>query len=373
MAYKTGIEGFITETLKERFGEMDKIRAVFREMKDDAESLRDNLLIDIANPEYSDLKRNVIAVDGSNYQEQFESISITIATAYAYLNNKQIERYLPNVKIVPPYYSNLVNSIRMRNLEYNVALDVIKEINNQKETVDLILLDGAMTFPDEALGDYIDNVPWVKEVYDEHHEAVNNFFDYVIDNNIPTAAVVKDSMANKYFLSLYSALNNFKNNSEIDYEFLQKNKDFINKWNKEGTYNIVSENSFLRNLFYKKQFCRTKYAEVTCSLRNEIPAKQLRGNVIGFYFKSLPSEKPFFVEVPIHFKDKIDDITQLLSTYSYYSLRPGYPFPLYVAHKKVELKKKYAKNIALILRNIARKDLKEDYNLLFSDKFHDKL
>lgn len=373
MAYRTGIEGFITETLKERFGEMDRIRDVFKEMKKDANSLREDIIIDIAKPEYSDLKRNVIAVDGSNYQEQFESISITIATAYAYLNNKQVERYLPNVKIVPPYYANLVNSIRMRNLEYTVALDVIKEIDNAKDNVDLVLLDGAITFPDEALADYVDNVPWVKEVYNEHREAVNNFYDYVIDHDIPTAAVVKDSMANKYFLSLYSSLKTFKNNSEIDYDFLEDNKDFINKWNKDGTYNIISENSFLRNLFYNKQFCRTKYAEVTCSLRNEIPAKKLRGNVLGFYFKSLPSEKPFFVEVPMQFKDKIDDITQLLSSYSFYSLRQGYPFPLYIAHKKVELKKKYAKSIALILRNIARKDLKGDYGLLFTDKFHEKL
>ena len=42
-------------------------------------------------------------------------------------------------------------------------------------------------------------------------------------------------------------------------------------------------------------------------------------------------------------------------------LDTGYPFPLYIAHKKVELKKKYAKSLARVLRNMARKDLKGDY------------
>ena len=175
MAYSTEIEGFIAETINERFGELDRIRDIFREMKTDAEKLKEDLLLEVGKPNIEDLKKNIIAVDGSNYQEQYESIAITIATAYVYLNNKQMERYLPNIKVVSPYYSSLVNSLRMKNLEYKVATEVLYELENQVEGIDLILLDGAITFPDEALANHVDNVPWVKEAYDEHREIVNNF------------------------------------------------------------------------------------------------------------------------------------------------------------------------------------------------------
>jgi hypothetical protein len=373
LAYSNEIEGFIAETLNERFGELDHIREVFHDMRNDAKKLRDDLILDVGKPNLFDLKKNVIAADGSNYQEQFESIAITIATAYVYMNNRQMERYLPSIKVVPPYYSSLVNSLRMKNLEYRVTFDVLKELDNDGENVNLILLDGAITFPDEAMADYVDNVPWIKKAYDEHRTIVNNFYNYAIERNIPIAAIVKDSMANKYFLSLYQALNNFQDNSELDMDFLDKNSNFIKSWGKDGKYNIISENSMLKMVFEDREFCRTKYAEVTCCLRNEIPTKILRGNVIGFYFKTIKSERPFFVEVPMQFKNNIDEITQLLSSFSYYSLRKGYPFPLYAAHKKVELKKKYAKSLARILRNMARKDLKNDYDLLFSDKFHEKI
>jgi len=373
MAYKTGIEGFIAETIKERYGELNKIRQIFHDMKKDSELLRKDLLIEVGNPNSNDLKKNVLAVDGSNYQEQFESISITIATAYVYMNNQQLERYLPSIKVVPPYYSSLVNSLRMKTLEYKVAFDALNELRTDVNDIDLILLDGAITFPDEAISEYVDNVPWIKEAFNEHKEVVNNFFNLVIDQDIPVAAVVKDSMANKYFLSLYQALINFKGNSEIEYSFLKENEVFINNWTKDGKYNVVSENSMLKMLFEGNAYSRTKFCEITCSLRNEIPTNILRGNVMGFYIKTGNSERPFFVEVPLQFKERIDEITQLLSSFSYFSLRKGYPFPLYAVHKKVELKKKYAKSLARTLKNMARKDLKEDYGILFEDKFRENI
>lgn len=373
MAYKTGIEGFIAETIKERYGELHKIRQIFQEMKKDSEGLQKDLLVSVGKPNVDDLKKNILAVDGSNYQEQFESISITIATAYVYINSQQLERYLPSIKVVPPYYSSLVNSLLMKTLEYKVAYDSLKEIKTDVEDIDLVLLDGAITFPDEAISEYVDNVPWIKDAFNEHKEVVNNFFNFVIDEDIPVAAVVKDSMANKYFLSLHQALINFKNNSEIDYNFLKENEEFINNWTKDGRYNVISENSMLKMIFGEKSYRRTKFCEITCSLRNEIPTYILRGNVMGFYIKTVNSERPFFVEIPLHFKDRIDDITQLLSSFSYFSLRKGYPFPLYAAHKKVELKKKYAKNLARTLKNMARKDLEGDYGLLFEDKFRETI
>jgi len=137
-----------------------------------------------------------------------------------------MERYLPNINVVPPYYSSLVNSLRMKNLEYKVAKDVLEELGDDVRDIDLVLLDGAVTFPDEAMANYVDNVPWVKDAYNEHKKVVNEFFDFVIEKDIPTVAIVKDSMANKYFLSLYQALKSSKSNFELDQCFFDENNDF---------------------------------------------------------------------------------------------------------------------------------------------------
>jgi hypothetical protein len=371
MAYKTNIQGIITEAMAQEYDDIAKVKKIYEEMKKEAIKLRKHFLVKLENPSVEKLNKGVIAVDGSSFQEQYESIAITMATAFVYTNKQQTEKYLPKIKMVPPYYSNIVNSIRMKNLEYLVAKTALEEFETKDDNIDLVMLDGAITFPDEAIGEYLDNVKWVKDVYDEHLNIVNDFFDYVIDRDIPTISVVKDSMANKYFLSLYSILKNPQTSIELDYDFLIKNKTFFDNWGKDGEFNFISEKSMIKHIFGNHEFYRTKYTEVTCCLRNEIPAKKLKGNVMGFYFKTVNNQRPFFVEVPMQFKNKIDEITSMLSSFSYYSLRMGYPFPLYAAHKQVELNKNYARNISRILKNIAIKKIRD--RDLFNEQFHDTL
>lgn len=371
VAYRTNIQGIITEALSQQYDDIAKIKKIYDEMKKEAKNFRKDFLVNIEKPSLEDLNRSVIAVDGSSFQEQYESIAITLATAYVYTNKQQTEKYLPKIKMVPPYYSSIVNSIRMKNLEYMIAKSSLEEFEKKNENIDLVMLDGAMTFPDEAIGEYIDNVKWVKDVYEEHLVVVNDFFDYVIDRDIPTIAVVKDSMANKYFLSLYKILKTPIDNIEISHDFLNKNKLFFENWGKDGDFNFISEKTMIKHIFGNEEFLRTKYTEVTCCLRNEIPARQLKGSVMGFYFKTLNNQRPFFIEVPMQFKDRIDDITSMLSSFSYYSLRMGYPFPLYAAHKQVELNKSYARNIARVLKNIAIKDIRD--RDIFNEQFHDSL
>lgn len=370
MEYKTNrtqIEGLVAELYKKRYDDFEKINKVFKKMNKDSQKLKKELIIEIEKPTYDDLKRKVIAVDGSNYQEQFESIAITIASAYVYMTNRQIESYLPSINIVPPYYSSLVNSIRMRTLEYQVAKSVLDSLNDK---IDLIMLDGAITFPDEAIGEYLDNVSWVRKAYEDYNDTVNNFFDLVIDKSIPTVGIVKDSMSNKYFLSLNEVLNSSFNNSEINNGILNRNESLIKEWGSDGNLNFISEKSMIRRIFGNQEFCRTKYVEITSSLRNDIPVDKLKGNVLGFYYKTVNSERPFFIEIPMYFKKQIKEIMQIISSFSYYSLKRGYPFPLYAAHKKVELKKKNARNYSYMLKNLARKGLNEDYYDLFNDLFH---
>jgi len=370
MVFETEIEGFITAIQRERFVEIENLRKIFKEMKKDIATNKEYLTCDIDRPDKECLKSNVVAVDGSSYQEQYDSISINIATAYIYSNNEGKEKYLPNIKIVPPYYASLINSVDMKTLEYKIVLDLLKD--GIIERPDLILLDGSICFPDEALSNYIENFPLMKKSYDEHKSTVNEFYEFVLKNNIPTVAISKDPTANKYFVSLYKSIKEQSTNDEIDFsESVDSN--FLKNVGKNGMYNFISENSFIKKLLHEDSFKRTKYLEITRALRNEIPAEMLRGEICGFYMKSAREQRPFFVEIPSKFIGGIDEITRTLSAFSYYSLRPGYPFPLYAAHKKVELKKKYCRNIATILRNIASKEFKGDHSLIFEEKFHDKL
>jgi len=373
-AYETEIDGYISELNKKRFKELHEIKTTFQKMDKDAETLSSHLLVDVPKPSTDDLNRNVIAVDGSNYQEKYESVSATIATAYVYMTHGSMERYLPQISIVPPYYATLVNSINMKRLEYEIARDVLNRLEKMEQSPSIVLLDGTITFPDEALSEYSDLAPWIKQAYDQYTKIANDFYEYILDKNVLVASVVKDSLANKYFISLYTSLKEKKfSNLEIPNEELSDLNLIINKWGKNGEYASVSEFGMIKRIFSDLTFKRTKYIEVTQALRAEIPISQLKGNVIGFYIKTIDSQKPFFVEVPAKFKDEIDTISQVISSFSYYSLRPGYPMPLYIAHKKAELKKKNARNIIALFKNLTRKDFPEYYYYLWEDRFHESL
>ena len=66
----------------------------------------------------------------------------------------------------------------------------------------------------------------------------------------------------------------------------KNNKDFIQNWDSDGVYNVISEKSMLKMIFKEKEFlCRTKYAEITCCLRNEIPTKILEETLWVFILK----------------------------------------------------------------------------------------
>ena len=162
MVFETEIEGFITVLQRERFVEIENLRKIFKEIEGDIKKNKEDLSVGIDRPKKDCLKSKVVAVDGSSYQEQYDSISINIATAYIYSNNEGKEKYLPNIKIVPPYYAILINSVDMKTLEYKIVLDLLKD--GTIERPDLILLDGSICFPDEALSNYIENVPLMKKV-----------------------------------------------------------------------------------------------------------------------------------------------------------------------------------------------------------------
>ncbi|MEM5815574.1 MAG: DNA double-strand break repair nuclease NurA [Candidatus Aenigmatarchaeota archaeon] len=369
MAFETEIEGITAALVSEKLDEIEKLRTIIKEVENYTKSIRDEIILKIGTPKKDDLKKDIIAVDGSSYQEQFDSITVTIATAYIYSQKKIEERHLPTIKILAPYYASLITSVNMKNLEYKIVLDLLKE---NKISPDLILLDGSICFPDEALANYIDNVPLMKEAYNEYKETTNDFYKLILKEGIPTLALSKDPTANKYLIAIYKSLSDPSEHDEINPNSL-KNLGFVKKLNNKNIYNLVSENAFIKKLMANRLFVRTKYLEITRSLRNDLPVKILRNNVCGFYFKTIDEQRPFFVEMPAYFKDNIDELTQLLSSLSYYSLRRGYPFPLYVAHKRVSLKKKYCKNIVTLVRNIASNELGKDYIDIFEPIFHDKL
>ncbi|WXG41533.1 MAG: DNA double-strand break repair nuclease NurA [Candidatus Freyarchaeum deiterrae] len=372
-SYETEVDGYISEISKRRYNELVKIKEIFHKIEEDAKELIPDIIVDGPKPDLKDLETNVVAADGGSYQEEYEATSILLAVAYAYFTKGCIERYLPKISIIPPYYSSLVNSVSMKTLEYQITHSVLEELNKSGNFPKLVFLDGTITFPDNALFEHVDRVPWINEVHDEYVKVSTEFFNYLKDEDIPVIAVVKDSQANKYFLSLVKSLSNGNSKNEFTDEDIQSMEELISKWKPNGEYSQVSEYSMIKYLFKDKNLKRTKYVEVTQSLRSEVPIEMLQGNIIGMYIKINTNQKPFFIEIPGFFKHKLDQILQLFTSFSYFSLRPGYPLPLFAAHMKVQLRKKSAHRIIQLLKNFTRKDLPEYYHLLYEEKFHERL
>jgi len=369
---KTEIEGYVAEIAKNRFTEIERIREIFNEMNEDIPKLSSYLLVNLPKPNLSDINCKVVAVDGSSYQEEYESISVSLAIAYIYTPNGHFEGYLPRISLIPPYYSSLTNSILMKTIEYQLLYEVITKMYEANQAPDLVLIDGTITFPDVALEQYIDRAPWIKEVFKEYKKVAENLFNFINRNQIPLFSVVKDSQSNKYFLSLYRSLIEEIDDGEVSLSDIQKIRDEIRKWG-EGIYSSVSENSMIRSLFNNASLKRLKIVEVTRALRSDIPVKNLQGNVYGTYIKIVSNQKPFFIEMPYASLNTFNNSIKILTSLCYFSLRQGYPLPLFAAHKRVTLKKAKARRIVSLLKIVARKEIPEGYEILFEKKFREMM
>ncbi len=335
--------------------EFKKFLEINKSYKKIAEKLKENLLNDfsdkslltkIADPILKDLKEKVImAIDGGQYQEEYKSAVISFSSAFLYKNEKFFERYMNGFNITTLDYNTLTISVLRQSLEYEIALNILKQETEKKEKIDLVFFDGTFTFPDEALERYIETKPEFKELLTNFKNIFNDYFEFSIAHNIPSVAVIKDSVSNKYLTSFKACIENeYFNNFELT-EYFQ-NKDNLESKNKivtllkDKNFLRFSELTFIDSLFENYSNIRTKYIpiEKKYGIANDVFSEKLKENLIGFYARFGNETNPiFFIEMPAQFKDHIDIITRIISSFSKFSIIEGYPQPLYIAHKKAKM------------------------------------
>jgi len=370
----TEIESYVLELENLQFKDLNEVREFLEEIKNDSLTISQYILKKIPLEDMNKLEKDIIAVDGSSFQEEFESLAISIGLAYIFSNQNIKPKYLPKIKFNPPYYATLINSIIMKTLEFQVVSDLFDEYSSLKPN--LIFLDGALSFPDEALNQAIDNVPKVKEAFENYIEVGNKLFKLLKDRKIPIVAIVKQSQSNKYMLSLAKLLKEGSNFIE-NFNILNNNNDeFINavkKWSENNKFCNFSEKSLMKQIFLNNQYNRTIFVPISHKycLKAEIPIKLLKNNqLIGCYYNII-NENIFFLEMPRWQLDIAEEIFSIISTFSKYSTIPGYPMPLIVAHKKVEFNRKKALSIFNLLKYITRKKIGEsNFRIFFKKKFH---
>ncbi|MBD3213359.1 MAG: hypothetical protein GF311_12190, partial [Candidatus Lokiarchaeota archaeon] len=382
--YRTAVQGEISRLNEFNYKDLNIIRKKYEECLEDSRILQKYLLKDLEQPDIKYLNKTIIAVDGSNYVEEYNSIVISLALAYVYTTKGYTERYLPEISIVPPYYSSLVNSIIMKTLEFQIVIDLLNDDELNNKDIDLILFDGPLSFPDEAIKD---SVAVGKEIvikfFNDYVSTANKLFNIIKEQKIPTIGLVKDSMSNKYFLSLSKHFNsNFVKLGDLHLKKkmnINRNKlhEYVKKWDKKGDFSMISESVMIKYLFEPdKIFNRTITLPIGkgLGLKSEIPIDNLKyGNLLGFYINILPNYKAFFIEIPSYFRKNLEEILKIFNAICYYSLKPGYPMPLYAAHKKVELNKKRSKNKLNVIKQFVRIKDPKLYNIVFESRFHPEI
>jgi len=381
LTFSTAIEGEIARINTFNYNDLKEIRTKYRKCYEDSKLLQKSLLKKLPEAKIDQLNKTIVAVDGSVYIEEYNSIVISLALAYVYTTNGYLERYLPEISVVPPYYSTLVNSLIMKTLEYQIVIDLLNEDKFIEEKPDLILFDGPLSFPDEAMGEsIIEGKEVIIKYYNKFKTTANSLFDVIKERNIPTIGLIKDTMSNKYFLSLINHLKNdfslLYNKDEKTFLLTQKEilKEILNKWDKNGEFSMMSESVMIKNIFQPdKVFTRTFALPLLkgFGLRANVPINNLRnGNLLGCYVNVLSLYKAFFFEFPKYFEKDLEEILKIFTSLCYFSLKPGYPMPLFAAHKKVELNKRKSKRKLTLIKYLIRTQDPDLYKIIFESKFH---
>ena len=349
-----------------------------------ANILHDEIVVDLPKPDLeSHRKTRAFACDGTVYTQKYSSIYLTLASACSYDPKEKTVTpfFLPEILFSHPYRGDLVCSLRMKSLEYQVAYETLSSMIERGKRPDLVLLDGTLTFPDDFRTS--DSPDWVKEEFEKRFLSIaKQFFGLLKREKIVVAGISKDPTANKYLLGIkkfltgewrkrYSLMTKLRCKIEVTSSSVI-NSLFKDEKSWRKNFSLINELGLIKHMLWNEGFKRTKMTEVSCATRFPIAIDIIRGRVAGFYFKTIPDARPFYVET-IFWDEEVDSFFQILSNLSYYSPMPGYPAPLFFAHHVGKLSRKYADSVLTIVHGLLTKRLQQDYKILLEDRFRESL
>ncbi len=295
-------------------------------------------------PDLNDLQgKTIMAIDGGQFFEDYKRAIISFSGAFLYKNHQYEEKYLSKFNITTPDYFNIAISILRQSLEFEIALRVLEEELRDGIKPDMVLFDGTFTFPDEAVNNYIEDFEEIKQLLKEYKRIYSRYFEFTLRNNIPSLGVIKDSISNKFLSSFQSCIEkDYINNFEFG-NYISKNlhlKQELIGLLKDKDFTRFSELTFIEQLFENEVNIRTRYVPIEkgFGIRNALLYQGLNKRLIGFYTRFGDYSCPImFIEIPSKFINRLNQLIQILASFSTFSVIEGYPQPLYVAHKRAKM------------------------------------
>ena len=300
---------------------------------------------------------NIIAVDGSTDHTQLEGVGFAVASARAFritlgktaISDKNDVRLFDTPA---SDVASIVSTTFMKSLEYSVALESAKSLEDDYNT--LFLLDGAVTFPDTAVKRT--KIPELTLAFEKFERSSNDFFNFIKDkHNYYVIAVSKDAKSAKYLKAL---LKDESLLSEVNLtpEFKKEISSILRKesWKERIALQFALKNKFKE----KPSYFEPVDVSVSGIMHGEIPIDVLkeRGTLSTYYLYPGASHA-LYLEFPKWNKSELSNLLGIFSELCRVSPVTGYPYPLVYVDILTRLTKslstKLFSQLVYEIRNIA--------------------
>ncbi len=286
----------------------------------------------------------VIAIDGGSDFTVLEGVGFAVATARSFTvglgENAELEGKDFKFFDTPATdLSSIVTTTAMKALEYKVATEVVKSASKKEDINVLVLLDGAITFPDSSVGKT--KIKELTKAYNNYVEESTSFFKEVISQpNVNVIAVSKDARRAKYLRGLIADSQN-RTISKDKAKFL-KNLIEVEGW---------TERIALQALLRKKASLQPAIMHpVLVSKPNithgELPIQILKDKgVYATYYLYPGASHALYLELPGKNAENLDELMDIFTFLCRVSPVIGYPFPLVYVDALTRVSKSMSKSL----------------------------
>lgn len=248
-------------------------------------------------------------------------------------------------------YSDLALHYISKVMEYEQLLRVLREKEFRGDLV--VLLDGALTYPEE-----LDLRPELRPLVRKYVEKLTEFLRYCEERRerIHIVALAKDPTVDKYCAALLQ-----RSCGELE--------KVRNWFGKITTY--VHERTGADLLLPRSTGTWLPPLRVDDLPGYRTPRIEVfqRWGVYGTYVRLHPTRRPLYMEFLGWSLEKLGNVMLYLTDMSRYSLRPGYPAPLFLVDRLTKIDRGVASAVATAVEYVARYVLRDLYVEVFKPMF----